>query len=372
MGGAERVAEELYRLQPDSTVFATIALKQRLPKLLQDVPVETSWMQRLPFLDRLYRLYFMLYPFGVSALDLSEFDCILSSSSGYAKGVRTSRNAVHVCYCHTPMRWVWNYDKYSERESMGKWLKWGVARAVSALQLWDLHASRQPDHFIANSQAVADRIRKCYGRFSEIIYPPIDVERFTLSANQGEHYLVLSRLVPYKRIDLAIRACNLLNRPLMIIGDGPDREALQKIAGPSITFAGRLSDIEVQHWASECRALLFPGEEDFGLAPLEVAAAGRPTIAYRAGGALETVVEGKTGLFFDETTPESLADAILRFEHRSWSQSALRDHAERFSVEVFQEKMRQFLRKVGVASSAPLKTVPIGSRKPLEVIWKRA
>ncbi len=350
MGGAERVAEELYRLDTAATVFATVALEDRLPGALKGVPVRTSWLQHLPSLRKIYRLYFLLYPLGVDALDLSEFNCILSSSSGYAKGVRTAPHAVHICYCHTPMRWVWSYDTYSAREGMGQAARSLIRRAISGLRNWDLYASRQPDHFIANSRAVAERIQRCYGRFSEVIYPPIDVDRFAPGDRQGDFYLVLSRLIPYKRIDLAIQACNMLGKKLVIVGSGPQMAALKKIAGPTIEFAGRLSDEDVARVASECKALLFPGEEDFGMAPLEIAAAGRPTIAYAAGGALETVVDGLTGVFFQEQEPESLADAIVRFEGQTWSQSVLRAHSEQFSVPVFQARMRAFMKKVGVHS----------------------
>lgn len=348
MGGAEKVAGELFRLDQSSTVFATVALDHCLPPHLQGIAVHTSWMQRLPMLNKLYRLYFLLYPLGVHDLDLTGFDVILSSSSGYAKGIRVPRHAVHICYCHTPMRWVWSYDKYSERESMGGLLRWLISKVIGSLRIWDMQASRQPDHFVANSQTVAKRIEQVYGRHAHVIHPPIEVGRFSLSPKQGDYYLVLSRLIPYKRIDLAVRACTALGKRLIVVGSGPDLAALRKIAGPTIEFAGRLSDQEVERLAAECKALIFPGEEDFGMVPLEVAAAGRPTIAYRAGGALETIIEGETGVFFSEPNPESLADAILSFEKLSWSQTKLRSHAEKFGVEVFQQNMRHFLQKVGI------------------------
>jgi glycosyltransferase involved in cell wall biosynthesis len=251
------------------------------------------------------------------------------------------------------MRWVWSYDKYTERESgMGKAIKWGVCQVIRFLKLWDLQASSQPDHFIANSRAVAERIKACYGRIAEVIYPPINVNRFALSSHQGDYYLVLSRLIAYKRLDLAVRACTLLGRKLVVAGSGPALDELRKIAGPTITFAGRVSDEEAVKLAGECRALIFPGEEDFGMTPLEVAAAGRPTIAFAAGGALETIVDGRTGVFFEHPTPESLAEAIERFEQQSWSQVALRAHAEQFSIAVFQRRMQQFLEKVGVPQAS--------------------
>ena len=348
MGGAEKVAEELMRMLPQATLHSTVALPDRMPPGLADLPVVTTWMQDLPKIRKYYRLYFLFYPFGVRSLKLSNFDLVISSSSGYAKGVHTSRDAVHVCYCHTPMRWVWNFDNYSQREDMGLMKRLALKGLIRWLRLWDEDAARQPDHFIANSQAVAARILHAYGRHAEVIHPPIDLDRFRSSTERGDYYLVLARLVSYKRIDLAVQACTLLGRRLLVIGDGPDRERLAGLAGPTVSFLGRLSDEEVEYHASRCRALLFPGEEDFGMAPLEIAAAGRPTIAYRAGGAVETIVEGVTGMFFDQQEPESLATAIEQFEQVEWSGQALRRHAEKFGVDVFQARISAFLAHIGV------------------------
>jgi glycosyltransferase involved in cell wall biosynthesis len=348
MGGAEKVAEELMRMLPQATLHSTIALRDRMPPGLTEIPVVTTWMQDLPQIQKYYRLYFLFYPFGVRSLKLSDFDLVISSSSGYAKGVHTSRDAVHVCYCHTPMRWVWNFDNYSQREDMGAMKRLALKGLIRWLRIWDEDAARQPDHFIANSKAVADRILRAYGRHAEVIHPPIDLDRFHSSAEQGDYYLVLARLVSYKRIDLAVQACTLLGRRLLIIGDGPDRGRLAALGGHTVSFLGRLSDEEVEYHASRCRALLFPGEEDFGMAPLEIAAAGRPTIAYRAGGAVETIIEGVTGMFFDQQEPESLASAIEQFERVEWSGQALRTHAEKFGVDVFQARMSAFLARIGV------------------------
>jgi glycosyltransferase involved in cell wall biosynthesis len=357
-GGAEKVAEELYRLFPDPSLFATVAFRSCLPGQLKDTRVRTSWMQNLPGIERYYRLYFLLYPFAVSDLDLSGYDLVLSSSSGYAKGVQTGRDAVHVCYCHTPMRWVWSFDSYSQRESFGLSQRAILPMLIRGLRAWDEEASRQPDHFVANSRVVAERIRRAYGRTAEVIHPPINTDRFHPSGGPEDYYLVLSRLISYKRIDLAVRACTERNKKLVVIGEGPDRKGLEAIAGPSVTFLGRASDEDVEYLVSRCRALLFPGEEDFGMAPLEVASAGRPTIAYRAGGALETIIENATGIFFDDQTPDSLGDAIDRFERQRWNPSLLRQHAEGFSVEIFQDRFRSFLNRVGVPITSPSSPTP--------------
>jgi len=347
LGGAEKVAEELIRMLPGADLHATVALPECMPPGLMGVPVKTSWMQNLPGMRRYYRLYFLLYPLALPSLDLSGYDLVLSSSSGYAKGVRTNRDAIHVCYCHTPMRWAWSFENYSAREGMGAAKRLLLPHLVRGLRQWDVGASRQPDHFIANSETVAARILRAYGRIAEVIHPPIDVERFRPTQEQGDYYIVLARLVSYKRIDLAVQACNLLGRRLLIIGDGPDRARLMTNAGPTISFLGLLSNAAVEHHAARCRALIFPGEEDFGMAPLEIAAAGRPTIAYRAGGAVETIIDGVTGIFFDRQEPEDLAEAIARFERIDWNPAVLRRHAESFGTNVFQARFRIFLAKVG-------------------------
>lgn len=352
MGGAERVAAVMHESFPSAPMYTTVALQHRLPNELRNADIRTSPMQWLPGMERRFRQYFMLYPFAIEQFDLSEYDLILSSSSGYAKGVRRRRNAVHVCYCHTPMRWAWRYDDYVERENFGQATRSLLPFCMWGLRKWDLRAAQQPTYYIANSQLVANRIKKIYGREAFVIPPPIDVDRFEPSNFVDDYYLVLSRLLPYKRLDIAIEACNRLKRRLLIVGDGPDRKRLESIAGPTIEFLGRQPDRMVNHYASRCRALLFPGEEDFGMVPLEVNAAGRPVIAFRAGGALETVLEGVTGLFFDQQRPESLANAIEEFEGRTWLQPMLRQHAEKFDRTVFSFRMLQFLGSVAPSSCA--------------------
>jgi glycosyltransferase involved in cell wall biosynthesis len=346
-GGAEKLAEAIYNMLPGADLFATVALESRMPESLRHVSVKTSWMQRLPLLEKCYRFYFPLYPLAVSSLDLSDYDLVISSSSGYAKGVRANADAIHVCYCHAPMRWVWNFKSYSARESFGGTVRQILRVVLRALKAWDKGASRQPDHFIANSNVVAKRIARAYHRHAEVIHPPIDVNRFAISHEEGTHYIVLARLVSYKRIDLAVEAMTRLGRKLFVIGEGPAAESLSAIAGPTVRFVGRASDEYVEEYVRTCRALIFPGEEDFGMAPLEVAAAGRPTIAFKRGGAEETVVEGQTGVFFDEQTSDALVEAILRFEKMQWDPTTIRRHAENFSVPIFELNMRRFLRRVG-------------------------
>ena len=338
------------RLFPTAPIYTTVALPHRLPKELRGADIRTSAMQRLPGMEQRFRQYFMLYPFAVEHFDLSEFDLIFSSSSGYAKGVRRRSDAIHVCYCHTPMRWVWRYEDYVARERFGAVTRSLLPLSLWGLKKWDLRAARQPNYYIANSRLVAQRIKQVYDREAIVIPPPIDVDRFQTSSQIDDYYLVLSRLVPYKRIDLAIEACKRLGRRLVIIGDGPDRERLERLAGPQTEFLGRQSDSRVNYYASRCRALLFPGEEDFGMVPLEVNAAGRPVIAFKGGGAVETVVENLTGVFFKQPTSASTEEAIENFESRSWNQQALRRHAEKFDRRIFSFLFLQFLASVAPPS----------------------
>ncbi len=344
-GGAEKVAEELHAIFPSSTLVTTVDI--------HDKPgIVTSWLRHLPITEKNHRLFFLLYPIAVETLDLTEYDLIISGSSGYAKGVRTRKDAIHICYCHTPMRWVWRYGAYAERENFGGIIKHLLPPLLALLKRWDLAASRRPDYYIANSQVVADRIKQFYGRDSVVIPPPIDTKRFAEAAADGDFYLILSRLASYKRLDLAVEACKRLDRRLVVIGDGPARQQLESIAGPGTEFLGRADDEVVAEYAGRCKALIFPGEEDFGMTPLEINAAGRPVIAYSAGGACETVVENKTGVFFDEQEPESLMSAIEDFERRSWDHEVIRKHAESFGKEVFAASIRRFVESVLSASTA--------------------
>lgn len=346
MGGAERVAEALATALPGAELHTTLAAHAKLVPALRDRNIHTTWMQHLPEPGRYYRHYFLLYPFAVEGANLREYDLILSSCFGYAKGVRKRRDALHVCYCYTPMRWVWRHDDYVARERFGRLQQRALDMVLPSLRRWDLQAATRPDHFLTSSAIVAQRIRDCYGRDATVIPPPIDLNRFRISRDTGDFYLIVSRLVAYKRIDLAVQACNLLRRKLVIIGDGPDRRRLEQMAGPTVTFMKRQPDDVVTEAASTCRALLFPGEEDFGIAPLEANASGRPVVAWRGGGATETLRENETAVFFDQPTSEALADAIERLERLEWVPDRLRAHAAGYDRPVFTSKIRDFLQSV--------------------------
>ncbi len=359
MGGAERVAEEFHKMFPKASMFSMVDTRGLYPPELRESSVKTSWMQHMPGIKTNFRHYFALYPLAIESFDFSPFDLILSSSSGYAKGVRKRKDAIHVCYCHTPTRWIWRYEDYAAREGFGGATRKLLPLVISGLRHWDLRASRQPDYYIVNSNVVAKRVEEIYKRRAIVIPPPIDVKRFATEGRDDDYYLILSRLVSYKRVDLAIEACRKLNRRLIVIGDGPDRKRLSELAGENTEFLGRQSDRAVARYAGSCRALIFPGEEDFGMTPLEINAAGRPVIAFRGGGATETVVEGKTGVFFDSQTVGSLSEAIEDFENRSWNRPEIREHAELFDQRVFARRIQEFLRQVAPASCVNEITKPV-------------
>lgn len=345
MGGAERVVLAFHDIFPDAPLYTSIYDPQRVDPAFQRMDIRTSFMQSFPLVKKHHQPYLPFYPLAMESLDLRGYDLVLSSSSAFGKGVITRPETMHICYCHTPMRWCWNYDEYVEREQLGGAARRVLPLLVSGLRIWDQTTSMRVDHFIANSPVVAERIKKYYRRDAVVIPPPVDASRFPFdSMTQVEDYfLIVSRLIPYKRVDLAIEACNLLQLPLVIIGNGRDRERLQKLAGPTIRFMGRLSDEEVLHYFTHCRALIFPGEEDFGITPLEAQAAGRPVIAYGAGGALASVANGVTGTFFAEQTVASLAAALANFDEQQYNPQSIHNHALEFDMPRFSRRILQFI-----------------------------
>ena len=348
-GGAERVTEAIHQALPEAELHTTMMVPDRLSPYLKELEIKTSWMQSLPAKATLYRHYFFLYPFAVESARLEKYDLVISSCSGYAKGVRRGENGIHVCYCHNPMRWVWRFPEYMQRETFSRPLKTALQWMTQGLKHWELRAATRPDYYIANSNIVAERLKAAFGVDAAIIEPPIVTSRFWISKEIDDYYLILSRLNPYKRIDLAVEACTRTCRHLLVIGDGPDRARLEALAGPTITFLGRQSDADVSRYASRCRALIFPGEEDFGIAPLEINAAGRPVVAYGAGGATETVIEGLNGVLFNEQTVESLVGGLEQLEEQTWDPTVIRRNAQRYDIGVFQQRLLDYLYQVSPA-----------------------
>jgi glycosyltransferase involved in cell wall biosynthesis len=318
---------------------------ERMSETIRGMDVRTSFMQRLPLVTRQHQPFLLLYPLAFESFDLGGFDVVISNSSAFCKGVVTPPTTLHVCYCLTPMRWVWSYRSYVERERLGAAARLVLPAAISNLRAWDIATAQNVDRFMAISQTVAARIGKYYRREATVIYPPVNCATFTPQPNkEDDYYLVVSRLIPYKRIDLAVDAFTRLGLPLKIVGSGGrDEPALRARAGRNVEFLGRLSDGELQELYARCRAFVFPGEEDFGIAPLEAQASGRPVIAYAAGGALDTVVDGQTGVLFAPQTVDALVEAVRRAERTAWDPAAIRAHAERFDTCVFRSRLRSFV-----------------------------
>lgn len=352
-GGGERVVEALAEMFPQADLFCLFAEPETMTPRLRSHRLTTSFLQRIPGGRRWYKQLLPLHPLAIEQFDVSKYDLILSSESGSAKGVLPAPDACHICYCHTPMRYLWDlYPLY--RRAMRPLAGSAFALTAHYLRMWDLASANRVDHFVANSHNVAARIRRHYRRDATVVYPPVDVSSGYLSERTDEYYLVVSRLIDYKRVDLAIEACNRLNRPLRIVGDGDQYKYLRKLAGPSIQFLGRLDDEAVRESYAQCRALLFPGEEDFGIVPVEAQSFGRPVLAYGRGGVLETVqglagdplnVESATGVFFAEQTADSLVEALEFFEsvESRFSPSFIRHSVERFDASHFKSAMTDFI-----------------------------
>ncbi|WP_395094992.1 glycosyltransferase [Armatimonas sp.] len=342
-GGAERVVEAMHQIWPDAPVYTSVYDPAGTFSSFAQMDVRTSFMQNIPFAARAKysKLFLPLYPIAFETLDLRGYDVVLSHGTRFSQGVLTSPETCHIHYCHTPARFAWRYYEYVEEGQFGRLARILLPIIIHHLRQWDQLAAQRIDYFFSNSYNIARRVLKFYRRDSDILYPPIDVMRFTVVENPSSDYLlVVSRLLPYKRVDLAIEACNQLKIRLKVVGSGPDLQRLKSLAGPTVEVLGRVPDGEVEGLFANCRAFLFPGEEDFGIAPLEAMAAGRPIIAYRAGGAMETVLEGDTGLFFNEPTTASLVEAIGRLDHSTFAPERLRAHAETFSLEAFQKRLQ--------------------------------
>jgi glycosyltransferase involved in cell wall biosynthesis len=338
--GGEQVLQVFANLFPTADIYAHVADPALVSRELPGRTIKTSFISQLPLAQRYYQQYLPLMPMALEQLDLRNYDLVLSSESGPAKGVIVSPSTLHICYCHSPMRYLWDmYHDY--RENSGFLTRLLMAPMFHRLRLWDQVSAQRVDHYIANSEFVSQRIAKYYRRDSHVIHPPVRIGNFQVSRTAEDWYLWVGQLVWYKRPDLVIEAFNASGRRLVIIGEGGLLKQLRRFAKGNIEFRGRQSFESIREHLSRCRALVFPGVEDFGIVPVEAMASGKPVIAFRKGGALETVTEGTSGIFFDQQTAESLNDAIDRFEASAvdFDPDAIRATVERFSIERFQDEI---------------------------------
>jgi glycosyltransferase involved in cell wall biosynthesis len=349
--GGERVAVELARLLPDATVYTSFFDAATFGDRIDPARVRTWPFQRLFGPSARFRAFLPFYPIWFSLLDLRDYDLVISSSVAFTHAVRTRSDATHISYVHTPMRYAWDLDTYLAGSSDS------VPSAIAArtmrplLRRWDRATARRPDLLVANSATVRERIRRLWGRDAEVIHPPVDVDAIPLSSRDDGYLLVAARLLAYRRIDLAVQATVAMGRELVVVGDGPEHARLKAMAGPTIRFLGHVDRPTLVDLFSRCHAYLVPGVEDFGIAPVEAMAAGKPVVAFGSGGTTETIVDGVTGVFFREQTVGALVDALERLDAIALDQLAIRARAEEFATEVFRERFRQFLVRSGVGGA---------------------
>lgn len=350
-GGAERCILAFHEIWPEAPIYTLIYDEKKMPEFA-NADIRTSYLQKMPLAKKKWAFWLNQMPGAIEKFDLSEYDIVLSNSHAVAKGIITKPSTLHICYLDSPTRYLWDYTylylkelrplKFAPLDWLAK--KW-IAYSFTKLRTWDYLAGQRPDKIVAISHYIRKRTEKYYRRTTDVIYPPVNASLYEPSEDVGDYFLIVGRQVAYKRTDIVVEAFNKLGLPLVVIGDGPDLDKLKKIAKGNITFLGRIPDAEVKNYYAKCRAFIFPQEEDFGITPLEAQASGRPVIAYRAGGALETVVEGKTGIFFDEQTPESIIEAVKDFDDKKFNPKTIREHAEKFDIKIFKEKISQYVEK---------------------------
>lgn len=346
MRGGEKVLEQFCKLMPEADIHTLVYNKNRhaISGEIRKHKIYTTWIDNLPKSTKYYQKVLPLFPHAIGNHTL-DADFVLSSDAGLIKGMKIPEDVPHVCYCHSPPRYLWDMqDEYLK--NMGRISGMILKNITPSLKNFDLKSSKRVNHFIANSLFVQERISRIYGRDAEVIYPPVNLTSFKASSGYKNYYLIVSALVPYKRVDIAVEAFNKLGKKLIVIGEGAEKERLMKLANENIIFKSGVSDQELRQYYSECKAFIFPGVEDFGITPLEAQASGRPVIAFGRGGALETVLDRKTGLFFNEQTPGSLVECVLEFERtiQTYKCDECRKNAERFSEERFREEIMGFLK----------------------------
>ena len=351
MRGGEKVFEVFCEMFPQADVFTLVHNRGEVSKIIEDHPIKTSFVNRLPWKKSRYNYYLPLFPAAIEKFDLTGYDLIISSSHCVAKGIIPSPHALHISYIHTPMRYVWDmYQEYFGKDKIGSVQRKVIPFIANYLRTWDVASSNRADFFIANSRHVAKRIWRFYRRQADVIYPPVDTHLYPLSLKNDGYFLITSALVPYKKIDLAVEVFNELKEPLLIIGEGPEKSRLEEMAKENIRFLGWVPTNELKSYFANCRALIFPGEEDFGIVPVEAQSCGKPVIAYKKGGALETIIgdqqsaSGKiTGIFFPEQSTESMLQAMLQFDSIKWDHEFIHQRAQEFSRPRFFQEIKNYI-----------------------------
>ncbi len=349
LGGAERVLKEIVELFSDADVYTLLFHEDSLKKIgISPDRVRASFLQKIPFSKKCYPYLLPLMPNAIESFDLKQYDLVISSSHCVAKGVLTNSKQFHIAYVHTPMRYAWEmYHGYLQDLALNRGIRGILAgHFFKKLRIWDLATANRPDYYIANSKYVAKRIKKIYGKDSVVIYPPVDVEKFSPSAKKENFYITAGRLVSYKRVDVIVKAFSMIReKRLLIIGDGPELKRLKKIAPSNVEFLGYLEREKLTNYFSRARAFIFSAEEYFGIAPVEAQASGIPVISYRGGGAIESVIDGVTGIFFNEQTPEAVVQAINKFEsiEDRFESEKIRKNSLRFSKEKFKQEFLEFI-----------------------------
>lgn len=349
MGGAEHFLYSLHKAFPDAPIFTSVFSPEKCERFA-NLDVRTTYLQKFPrFLREKHQLFSVFRAHAFRHLDLNEYDVIISSASAEAKAVTARKDAVHICYCHTPTRYYWShYKEYKKNPGFGildPLVKLAIPPFVSWMRKLDLNAVKEVDYFIANSHEVQNRIKKYYHKNSTIIFPPVETKRFTpkTKIEKQEYYLIAGRQIPYKRIDLAISACNQLQKPLIVIGNGSEHQKLVEMSGPTVKFAVGVSDDKIAQYFQRAKGFIFPSLEDFGIVPVEAMAAGTPVIAYGKGGALDSVKDGISGIFFEQQNTKSVAETIKHFETMHFNNKKITDYAQNFDETVFIKKIQQFV-----------------------------
>lgn len=343
-GGAERVLECFAEIFPYAPIYTIVYDKELMHGTFANRRMYTSFLQKIPFAKTRHRLFPPLMPSAIEQFDFSAYDVVLSDSSSYAKGIITPPDTLHICYMHTPMRYAWDdCQKYTQEFYFPDFIKRMVPFAMNYIRLWDRVSADRPDLLIANANFIAKRIKKYYQRDSSVINPPISVKDFFIAPVREDYFLIVSRLMRYKRHDIVIEAFNKLGLPLKIIGCGPEMKRLKKMAGPTIEFLGRVDDKDLPEYYAKCRAFIFPQEEDFGIVAIEAMASGRPLLAYRGGDIVEHMEEGKTGIFFEKQTADSIVEAVGKFAAMQFDPEYIRFKSLKFDREIFKQKIKEYV-----------------------------